>query len=289
MIGPKKVTEVKKSSAKEESIENDNLDNSPPGSASIRDRGVPTRAANESRQGGTTARPPAMEAPAEPDAQIIKTMPYKAPNALSEARSAVRAGLRGSTVNVGQRARSVGGKSKNALSAKGIAALIRTESGVNAGTTADSLMDALEVDDVNTRREVKELLKHPELFVGDSKPANLQVLSLPPDGQKPPEFDAAPGTDTIPDTRYYPTRYAIMPSESNFETGDLIYNVHENGNFTVLSKYQQTQEWQASHDTPPMNLISVVGGGEQKTVDTTSKSDLVNKTEEVTGKKEVKK
>jgi len=287
-VKAKEVTKVTGTPEKGEPIQNDNLDNHPPGSASVVERGVPQRRINEAKQGGTTQRPPAMQAAAPPDAQVIQTMPYKAPNPLAEARQTVRAQMKVGDVDSRQRARSVG-RGKPVLSAKSLAHLMRTIDGVDAGTAAElnSVLDILEVDDL-TRREVRELMKNPQLFSGDQKPANLQVLSLPPGAQKPPEFDTAPGTNSIPDTRYYPTRYATIPKEDNFEDGDLIYNVHEDASYTVLSVYQQTSDWQSNHHTPPMNLIKRIGGSADDIPRAVSNSQIVNRkeeTEEATGKK----
>lgn len=254
----KKATEKLTGDSEEnEPIENDQLDNNPPGSSSAINRGVPQNAAKENKQGGTTPRKQVFGGDDETkDAQIVKTMPYKKENPLSVAR----AGLRRSMASAAPTPRAASGEGKR-LSPKAIAHLVKTIDGVDAATALElnSVLEVMGVDESNIR-EVRELMKNPQLFAGDQKPANLQVLGLPPGAQKPPTFDVVPGTTVVPDDIYYPTRFAMIPDEQYFQDGDLICHVHEDSTYFVLSVEQQKSEWQSQHHLPPMNIISRVGG-----------------------------
>jgi hypothetical protein len=180
---------------------------------------------------------------------------------LKEARREVRSQLKsGSPDQVKTKLRGANNNEIN-LSQTTLAHLVHLSQNVG-GSTSKEINDVLMLIGVGEDKikEVQQILKNPQLFAGDQKPANLQVLSLPPGAQKPPEFDVAPGTTVKPDERYYPYRFAMYPNESDFENGDLIYSVHEDASFIVLSVQQQTTEWQSNHHLPPMNLITRIGG-----------------------------
>jgi hypothetical protein len=190
----------------------------------------------------------------------------------------------------------VQGSNKQRASSKGPRLSARTAASiVNIANNSDAavsreLMDMLNfvgVDD-EAMKEVNELLAKPSLLAGDQKPANLQVLSLPPGAQKPVEFNVAPGTKAAIDNRYYPTRYASNPHDEDFEAGDLIYVVHEDSTYTVLSVFQQTQQWQQVNHLPPMNLIRRVEGDPAELPKEVENSGDTVKPEENTPKPEEK-
>lgn len=272
------MTESKK---KNEEVENDPLDHTPPGSASLVDRGTPSRAANESKGTNTSATKPtfADDTEDEEPPQKVVMVPYVPQNALKEARRALNSKISSGKVETSEKQEKRESASGDApeLGPREIAHLIRTmdSSSSDTANSFKAILRSLGVDE-DQEREVRELMKHPELFAGDQKPANLQVLGLPPGAQKPPEFEAAPGTNFIPDTRYYPTRFAMNPQDKNYEDGDLVYSVHEDSTYTVLSATQQSREWQSANHLPPMNLIRRIGGKVSDAPKSAKKSDLID-------------
>lgn len=283
---PQKISNTKASSVKEkvEPITNDPLDNNPPGSASIVQRGVPSREANDMRSKASTATPSTsvMDNADEPEnVQFVKNIPYEPPNPLKEARKAAvkQRNEIDSDNSRKEKPRSKGEGTPN-ISLRAMAHIIRASNSSDVQTSNElrGLLKEIGVNDM-TLRQVEEMANHPELFAGDQKPANLQVLGSLPGAQKPVEFEAAPGTTSLPDNRYYPTRYPLVPDEEQLEDGDLIYYVHEDASYTVLSVYQQKREWQTANHLPPMNLIGRVGGDVEETPKELNRSGFIDRKE----------
>lgn len=280
-----KVKDTVKGSDKTEKIENDVLDDNPPGSASIQDRGVPSRAANENRSSVKTATPvsSASDEDDDKDAQVVISKPYKKTSPIAAARKSAIGKLSGVEVDNRNKIRSAG-KDKSEGTSISPTVLARMMRGMNNAPANeryefDNFIKGLKLHP-DTLREIQELASHPEIFVGDQRPANLQVLGLPPGAEKPPEFEVAPGTTAKYDARYFPTRYAMPPRDEDFEDGDIVYSVHEDATFTVLSVAQQTPEWQASHHTPPMNLIRRIGGEVSDLPKAVTESGILKESEE---------
>jgi hypothetical protein len=248
---------------KNEAIENKATDPFPPGSGTPQTLGTPQKAV-EASKGEKTAAPlgnvESEDSPKFAD-KVIQTVPYEKPNPLADARRSLISQIKNAP---SAKVRSKREKGEKILSPRAIALLIRSAGSANEALRGEieEVLSLAGMEDTEIQEQFDALARHPELFAGDQKPGNLQVLSLPPGAQKPPEFDAAPGTTAMPDTRYWPSRFALPPDEDDYEDGDLIYVVHEDSSYTVLSVGMQTAEWQSTHHLPPMNLISKVGGGD---------------------------
>lgn len=110
--------------------------------------------------------------------------------------------------------------------------------------------------------ESRLLLKNPKLFDGYKTPAPLaeEVYGF----NKPEEFYHAPGVDSSisRDGRYYPNRFAVNPVEldfgDEFSEGDRVYSVIDDKTFFVLSKEQQSAEYQGRNHMPRSVLIEVL-------------------------------
>ena len=261
-------------------VTNDELDNNPPGSANARERGVPQNAVLENKQSGRTEKVASKvgDSVEEPEYEgIMQTVPYRKPDPVREARKASRGTRR--QLAFEDTVRKAADQSGFKLSPRAIGRLIEgmNTSDPNTANELRGILRGFGVDE-NQERMVTELLNNNSLFVGDQKPANLQVLALPPGAEKPREFFQAPGTTGKMDERYYPTRFPMKPNPDDYETGDVIYSVHEDKTFTVLSVAQQTPEFQASVSMPPMNPIERVEQDFEELPEEVLRSGLVRNT-----------
>lgn len=263
-------------------VENDQLDNTPPGSANARERGVPQNIPMENKQGGRTETVASKVSDSIPQPEIsgvVATVPYKAIDPLKEARKASRGTRRQFAFE--DTVRKASTQSGFKLSPRAIGKMIEAMNGsdVNVANELRGVLRGFGVDD-EQERMVNELLKNNQLFTGDQKPGNLQVLALPPGAEKPREFFQAPGTTGKMDERYYPTRFPMKPNPDDFEVGDIIYSVHEDRTFTVLSVAQQTAEYQANVSMPPMTPIERVEADFEEVPKEVLKSGLVRNTDD---------
>lgn len=260
-----KLKELDDNQEEQGTVTNDAHDYHPPGSGSLSELGVPERAASELKGRQTRGIPASTVSDSIPQPKIdgvVATVPYKQINPVADARSAARSQNSLDNLPATERKKATRkAKGQPDLSPTMIARLVSMRNNLDGEgfVEMEEVLTSLGLDE-NDIAEAEQLLKHPEIFAGDQKPANLQVLSLPPGAQKPREFEITPGMPTRPEDRYFPTRYASNPADKWFETGDIVYHVHEDQTFTVLSAVQQTSEWQAVHHTPPMNVIRRIGG-----------------------------
>lgn len=261
----KKLAELDDTQDEHGAVENDALDYNPPGSASLVDRGVPEKAASESKGRSTQGVIASTVRDSIPQTEVdgvFATVPYRQIDPVAQARQAARSQNALDNLSpVEKKKATKRAKGQPELSPLFVARLLNLRDSLDGEGVieADEALTALGIGEEEIE-EARQLLKHPEIFAGDQKPANLQSLSLPPGAQKPRSFDITPGMPTRPEDRYYPTRYASNPADKYFEDGDLVYYVHEDQTFTVLSTVQQTSEWQAVHHLPGMNVIRRVGG-----------------------------
>lgn len=134
-------------------------------------------------------------------------------------------------------------------------------------TLSNEVLDVFKDYNVNVDKinEVRAAMADSNFFRSGFE-KRITSLGVQPELQKPREFDFAPGVP-LPeeDAKYWPKLFQTQPSSEGYEKGDLVYFVHENKSFTVLSAEQQTVQWQSQHHLPSMNMLETVGGKVEKT------------------------
>jgi hypothetical protein len=261
MASEKDKKAAEKAAKKQEPITADATDGTPPGSASPNERGTPQRNITEAtvaERGERTPMPSTTVVPdkVEPD-QIIATVPYRPTSALDEVRQSLVQQIHRENKD---------NKRSNKKDAISNRALIRLISVFDTDPTLrgelDIILESLEVSEEQIAEAKEAAVKNPKAFAARvDLDTRLHSLGLPPDAAPRPSDDKPSGLASAyeDDKKYWPTRYAVPVDEDNFVEGDLIYQVHEDSTFTVLSIAQQTRSWQSANTLPAMNLISRVG------------------------------
>jgi hypothetical protein len=246
----------KEAAKNQEPITADPMDGTPPGSASPNERGTPSRNVTEATTSKTAAPATAATVPIEPD-QVIATVPYKEVNPVDVVRQSL---LQKMNQGLQEEKRS---KKKDIISNRALHRLIATfDSDPTLAGDLDAILDELGITEEQLEEAKMQAIKNPAAFAAQiHKDNRLHSLGLPPDAAPRRGDDKPSGLHDVidDDKKYWPTRYSVPVDEDNFENGDLIYQVHEDSTFVVLSAEQQTRSWQRANTLPAMNLISRVG------------------------------